>query len=90
MQHNFVVDGHKLTFCCKIERMKTEPLADGKEQFQPYMLIYKDTEMFEFLILLKWIQPFYPVKNRNITFLSTHWRRVFLKLSLQKTPKNLL
>lgn len=38
--------------------MKTEPLADGKEQFQPYMHIYKDTEMFEFLILLKWIQPF--------------------------------
>lgn len=46
MQHNFAMNGHKLVFRCKSERMKTEPLAYGKEQFQPYTYICQDTEMF--------------------------------------------
>lgn len=33
LQQNFVLNGRKFVFHDKIERMETEPLADGKEQF---------------------------------------------------------
>lgn len=35
LQQNFVLNGQKCIFHYKMERMEIEPLADGKEQFQP-------------------------------------------------------
>lgn len=56
--------------------MKTEPLADGKEQFQPYMHICEDTEMFWIFDSAKMNSTFSILLRIETLhfFLSTHWK----------------
>lgn len=78
MQHNFVLNGHKLVFCFKSERMKTEPLADGKEQFQPYMHISEDTEMFRIFDSAKMNSTFsILLRIETLHFFYLHTERYF-------------